>query len=49
MAERRITVLVENTAGGRDILGEHGLALGIEFGRHTILFDTGKRIGSASV
>jgi len=38
----RITVLVENTARGRGILGEHGLAIWIEIGSQRILFDTGQ-------
>lgn len=42
MAISRITVLVENTASGHDLLAEHGLAFWIEFGRHRVLFDTGQ-------
>jgi 7,8-dihydropterin-6-yl-methyl-4-(beta-D-ribofuranosyl)aminobenzene 5'-phosphate synthase len=38
----RITVLVENTAGGRGLLAEHGLSFWIEHGSHRILFDTGQ-------
>jgi len=38
----RITVVVENTAGGRDLLGEHGLSFWIEVGGARILFDTGQ-------
>jgi 7,8-dihydropterin-6-yl-methyl-4-(beta-D-ribofuranosyl)aminobenzene 5'-phosphate synthase len=38
----RITVLVENTARGANVLGEHGLALWIEADGHRILFDTGQ-------
>ena len=38
----RITVLVENTARGEGILGEHGLAIWIEVGGHRVLFDTGQ-------
>jgi 7,8-dihydropterin-6-yl-methyl-4-(beta-D-ribofuranosyl)aminobenzene 5'-phosphate synthase len=38
----RVTVLVENTAAGRDTLGEHGLAFWIEAGSARILFDTGQ-------
>jgi len=38
----RITVLVENTAQGADVLAEHGLALWIEADGHRILFDTGQ-------
>jgi 7,8-dihydropterin-6-yl-methyl-4-(beta-D-ribofuranosyl)aminobenzene 5'-phosphate synthase len=42
MTEAKITVLVENTAGGRGLLGEHGLAFWIELGGKRILFDTGQ-------
>ncbi len=43
MAARiRITALVENTAKGRGVLGEHGLALLVDIGRHRVLFDTGQ-------
>jgi len=42
MADGRITVLVENTAGGRGLLGEHGLAFWIEWNGKHILFDTGQ-------
>jgi 7,8-dihydropterin-6-yl-methyl-4-(beta-D-ribofuranosyl)aminobenzene 5'-phosphate synthase len=38
----RITVLAENTAGGRDVLAEHGLAFWIEADTRRILFDTGQ-------
>jgi 7,8-dihydropterin-6-yl-methyl-4-(beta-D-ribofuranosyl)aminobenzene 5'-phosphate synthase len=38
----RITVLSENTAGGRDLIAEHGLALWIECGARRFLFDTGQ-------
>jgi 7,8-dihydropterin-6-yl-methyl-4-(beta-D-ribofuranosyl)aminobenzene 5'-phosphate synthase len=45
MLERlAITVLVENTAGGRGLLGEHGLAFFIETERSRLLFDTGQGI-----
>jgi len=37
-----LTVLVENTASGRGLLGEHGLSYLIEAGEHRILFDTGQ-------
>ncbi|MGB8690269.1 MAG: MBL fold metallo-hydrolase [Microcoleus sp.] len=37
-----LTVLVENTASGRGILGEHGLSYLIETGESRILFDTGQ-------
>jgi len=42
MAISRIMVLVENTARGRDLLGEHGLAFWVEAGSRRILFDTGQ-------
>jgi len=42
MADGRITVLVENTAGGRGLLAEHGLSFWIEHGDRRILFDTGQ-------
>jgi 7,8-dihydropterin-6-yl-methyl-4-(beta-D-ribofuranosyl)aminobenzene 5'-phosphate synthase len=38
----RITVLAENTAGGPDVLAEHGLAFWIEADDRRILFDTGQ-------
>jgi 7,8-dihydropterin-6-yl-methyl-4-(beta-D-ribofuranosyl)aminobenzene 5'-phosphate synthase len=38
----RMTVLVENMARGRHLLGEHGLSFYIETGRHRVLFDTGQ-------
>jgi 7,8-dihydropterin-6-yl-methyl-4-(beta-D-ribofuranosyl)aminobenzene 5'-phosphate synthase len=38
----KITVLVENTAGGRGLLAEHGLSFWIESGSRRILFDTGQ-------
>ncbi|MGD2121608.1 MAG: MBL fold metallo-hydrolase [Gemmatimonadota bacterium] len=41
-APLRVTVLVENTASGRDTLGEHGLAFWIEAGSARVLFDTGQ-------
>lgn len=37
----KITTLCENTAVGRDILGEHGLAVLVEAGNRRFLFDTG--------
>jgi 7,8-dihydropterin-6-yl-methyl-4-(beta-D-ribofuranosyl)aminobenzene 5'-phosphate synthase len=37
-----ITILVENTARGPGILGEHGLAWWIDTGMHRVLFDTGQ-------
>jgi 7,8-dihydropterin-6-yl-methyl-4-(beta-D-ribofuranosyl)aminobenzene 5'-phosphate synthase len=36
-----VTVLVENTTRGRDLLGEHGLAYWIDWGGRHFLFDTG--------
>ncbi|MGA9378896.1 MAG: MBL fold metallo-hydrolase [Phormidium sp.] len=38
----RLTVLVENTASGRGLLGEHGLSYLIEAGDYRLLFDTGQ-------
>jgi 7,8-dihydropterin-6-yl-methyl-4-(beta-D-ribofuranosyl)aminobenzene 5'-phosphate synthase len=37
-----VTLLVENTARGAGILGEHGLAWWIDTGTHRMLFDTGQ-------
>lgn len=37
-----VTTLVENTARGAGILGEHGLAWWIETPTHRVLFDTGQ-------
>jgi 7,8-dihydropterin-6-yl-methyl-4-(beta-D-ribofuranosyl)aminobenzene 5'-phosphate synthase len=42
MTDGRITVLVENTAGRRGLLGEHGLSFWIELEGKKILFDTGQ-------
>lgn len=42
MAKNRITVLVEDTAGKRGLLAEHGLAFWIELGQRKVLFDTGQ-------
>jgi len=42
MDNLRITTLVENTAGSRDLLGEHGFSLWIEHNNRKILFDTGQ-------
>ena len=42
MSPVRITVLVENTASGRGLLGEHGLSFWIECAGKHILFDTGQ-------
>jgi 7,8-dihydropterin-6-yl-methyl-4-(beta-D-ribofuranosyl)aminobenzene 5'-phosphate synthase len=38
----RITVLAENTAGGPDVLAEHGLSFWIEADDRRLLFDTGQ-------
>lgn len=38
-----VTILVENTAFGPGIRGEHGLAFWIEVGSRHVLFDTGHR------
>jgi 7,8-dihydropterin-6-yl-methyl-4-(beta-D-ribofuranosyl)aminobenzene 5'-phosphate synthase len=38
----RVTVLVENTAQGSDILAEHGLAYWIEWAGQRVLFDSGQ-------
>jgi 7,8-dihydropterin-6-yl-methyl-4-(beta-D-ribofuranosyl)aminobenzene 5'-phosphate synthase len=37
-----ITVLVDNTAGSRGLLGEHGLSFLVETDTHRVLFDTGQ-------
>ena len=37
-----VTLLVENTARGAGVLGEHGLAWWIDTGAHRVLFDTGQ-------
>lgn len=42
IANLAITVLVENTAGDRGLLGEHGLAFLIETETDRLLFDTGQ-------
>ena len=42
MPDIRITLLTENTAKGRGILGEHGLAYWIETPEGPVLFDTGQ-------
>jgi 7,8-dihydropterin-6-yl-methyl-4-(beta-D-ribofuranosyl)aminobenzene 5'-phosphate synthase len=42
LIQLKITVLVENTAGGRGLLGEHGLSWLIEADSRRILFDTGQ-------
>jgi len=45
MADGRITVLVENTAGGRGLLGEHGLSFWIESGQGHVLVNNARRLG----
>ncbi len=42
MGDRRITVLVEDTAGGRGLLAEHGLSFWVELDNMRVLFDTGQ-------
>ena len=42
MAKTRITVLVENTAGGPNVLAEHGLSYWIEHNGRHILLDSGQ-------
>ncbi len=42
MNKLKITALVENTAGGKALLAEHGFSLWIEYGDKKILFDTGQ-------
>jgi len=42
MPNDRVTVMIENTAGRRDLLAEHGLSFWIELGQKRILFDTGQ-------
>lgn len=37
----KITIMVDNTAGGRGTVGEHGFSAWIERGNEQILFDTG--------
>jgi 7,8-dihydropterin-6-yl-methyl-4-(beta-D-ribofuranosyl)aminobenzene 5'-phosphate synthase len=37
-----VTILVENTARGSGVLGEHGLACWVDTGAHRVLFDTGQ-------
>lgn len=38
----RIIILADNTAGPRDVRGEHGLSYWIETSDHCLLFDTGQ-------
>jgi 7,8-dihydropterin-6-yl-methyl-4-(beta-D-ribofuranosyl)aminobenzene 5'-phosphate synthase len=37
-----LTLLVENTAHGAGVLGEHGLSYWVDTGSHCVLFDTGQ-------
>ena len=37
-----VTVLVENTVHGRELMAEHGLAFHIQAGSDSLLFDTGQ-------
>lgn len=39
-----LTILVENTARGTGVIGEHGLSYWLETGTHRVLFDTGQGI-----
>jgi len=39
-----LTILVENTARGTGVLGEHGLAYWLDTGTHKVLFDTGQGV-----
>jgi len=39
-----LTILVENTARGTGVLGEHGLAYWLDTGTHRMLFDTGQGV-----
>ena len=45
--DTRVTALVENTARGLGLLGEHGLAFWIERDGHRVLFDTGQGMALA--
>lgn len=38
----KVVALVENTAGNRNVLGEHGLSFWVDTGDQKILFDTGQ-------
>jgi 7,8-dihydropterin-6-yl-methyl-4-(beta-D-ribofuranosyl)aminobenzene 5'-phosphate synthase len=42
LTQVKITVLVENTAAGKGLIGEHGLSFLIEADERRILFDTGQ-------
>jgi 7,8-dihydropterin-6-yl-methyl-4-(beta-D-ribofuranosyl)aminobenzene 5'-phosphate synthase len=37
-----VTVLVENTVRGRDLMAEHGLSFHLQAGKDSLLFDTGQ-------
>lgn len=41
----RITILCENTAAPRELIGEHGFSALIERGKEKVLFDTGQGMG----
>lgn len=41
----RITILCENTAAPRELIGEHGFSALIERGEEKVLFDTGQGMG----
>ncbi|MEB3250479.1 MAG: hypothetical protein VKK07_14165 [Merismopediaceae bacterium] len=47
LQQATITVLVENTAGRRGLLGEHGLSFWITANGQPILFDTGQGMALA--
>ncbi|MFM7192817.1 MAG: MBL fold metallo-hydrolase, partial [Microcystaceae cyanobacterium] len=47
LQQATITVLVENTAGKRGLLGEHGLSFWITANGQPILFDTGQGMALA--
>lgn len=42
MNRLRLVVMVENTAAGRGVLGEHGLSFLLEIGQQRLLVDTGQ-------
>ena len=48
MSKTRITILVENTAGGPNVTAEHGLSYWIDHNGYRILFDTGQSCMLAS-
>jgi 7,8-dihydropterin-6-yl-methyl-4-(beta-D-ribofuranosyl)aminobenzene 5'-phosphate synthase len=37
-----VTVLVENSVRGRDLMAEHGLSFHLQAGKDSLLFDTGQ-------